>query len=101
MAIGVLGPMSVDGDGASLQPRDRVVLEALAVRPGAVVSPQVLAGALWPDVAPPTWNKVVQGSVVRLRKVLGAAAIATSAAGYRLTIPPDDIDSLRFERLVL
>ena len=47
-----------------------------------------------------TWNKVVQGCVVRLRKVLGAAAIETSPAGYRLTTPPDDVDAHRFERMV-
>mgnify|MGYP006175442187 CR=1 FL=1 len=35
-----------------------------------------LADALWGDVPPPTWNKVVQGCVVRLRKVLGTQAWA-------------------------
>jgi WD40 repeat protein len=43
---------------------------------------------------------VVQGCVVRLRKQLGSHSIETSPAGYRLTIPHDDIDSQRFERAV-
>ena len=42
---------------------------------------------MWGDVPPPTWNKVVQGCVSRLRKVLGVAAIETSPAGYRLDDP--------------
>jgi WD40 repeat protein/DNA-binding SARP family transcriptional activator len=100
VGIAVLGPLRVDGDGASLGPRDRVVLETLAVRPGDVVSAERLADALWADRVPTTWPKVVQGCVVRLRKVLGAEAIETSPQGYRLALPADDIDAGRFERLV-
>ena len=100
VTIAVLGPLSVDGDATSLSPRDRVVLEVLALRPGEVVSAERLADAMWGEVPPPTWNKVVQGCVVRLRKVLGAAAIETSPAGYRLTTPADDVDAHRFERMV-
>jgi WD40 repeat protein/DNA-binding SARP family transcriptional activator len=97
--ISVLGPFQVDGDGSSLGPRDRVVLEVLVLRPGVVVSAERLADAMWGDLVPPTWNKVVQGCVVRLRKVLGSKAIETSPAGYRLTTPPDAVDAHRFERL--
>ena len=99
VTISVLGPLRVNGDGSSLGPRDRVVLEVLVLRPGEVVSAERLADALWADVAPPTWNKVVQGCVVRLRKVLGADAIETSPAGYRLTTPPEEVDAHRFERM--
>ena len=100
VAIAVLGPFTVDGDASSLGPRDRVVLEVLTLRPGEVVSSERLADALWGDAPPPTWNKVVQGCVVRLRKVLGVSAIETSPAGYRLNIAADDIDAHRFERMV-
>jgi WD40 repeat protein/DNA-binding SARP family transcriptional activator len=99
MTISVLGPFMVDGDVASLAPRDRVVLEVLVLRLGEVVSAERLADAMWPDALPPTWIKVVQGSIVRLRKVLGAESIETSAAGYRLTTPPDEVDAHRFERM--
>ena len=101
MAISVLGPLRVDGDASTLGPRDRVVLEALTLRPGEVVSAERLADALWGDVPPPSWNKVVQGCVVRLRKVLGVEAVETSPQGYRLTTSPDEVDAHRFERLVL
>jgi WD40 repeat protein/DNA-binding SARP family transcriptional activator len=100
VGIAVLGPLRVDGEVTSLGPRDRVVLETLAVRPGDVVSAERLADALWAETVPATWPKVVQGCVVRLRKVLGAEAIETSPQGYRLALPADDIDAGRFERLV-
>jgi DNA-binding SARP family transcriptional activator/WD40 repeat protein/energy-coupling factor transporter ATP-binding protein EcfA2 len=99
MAIAVLGPLAVDGD-ARLGPRDRVVLAALVVNPGEPVSADQLGDALWPDEPPETWQKVVQGCVVRLRKALGPGAIETGPHGYRLTVPADDLDKARFERLV-
>ncbi|MFP5254190.1 MAG: BTAD domain-containing putative transcriptional regulator, partial [Actinomycetes bacterium] len=37
---------------------------------------------------------------MRLRKVLGAGAIETTPQGYRLALPPDEVDSHRFERLL-
>jgi WD40 repeat protein/DNA-binding SARP family transcriptional activator len=83
-------------------PRDRVVLVALAVRAGEVVGAAELADALWGQrMPPPTWAKVVQGCVVRLRKLLGVHAIETAPAGYRLAVPLDDIDARRFERAVV
>ena len=71
MRVSVLGPLVVDGGRASLSRRDRVVLTALAMREGEVVSGEQLADALWGDEVPPSWNKVVQGCIVRLRKAFG------------------------------
>jgi WD40 repeat protein/DNA-binding SARP family transcriptional activator len=102
--IALLGPLAVNGHGdaatVSLRPRDRVVLAALAVHPGEVVSAERLADALWGERPPASWNKVVPGCVMRLRRVLGAEAIQTSGHGYRLVVPADEIDAQRFERLV-
>lgn len=100
MRVGVLGPLEIDGVAASLGQRDRVVLQALAVRPGTPVSAETLSDALWGEAPPPSWQKVVQGCVVRLRKVLGAAVIETSPQGYRLVLHVDHLDHLHFERLV-
>ena len=100
VGIAVLGPLAISGDGGSLAPRDRVVLAALTVRRGDVVSAAALADALWRDHPPATWSKQVQASVVRLRRALGAAAIETVADGYRLVVPSDEIDAHRFQRLV-
>lgn len=100
MGVAILGPLLVDGDDTGLGPRDRVVLSALAMRPGETVSAERLADALWGDAPPATWPKVVQGCVVRIRKALGQEAVETSGHGYRLTLPADDVDARRFERLL-
>jgi WD40 repeat protein/DNA-binding SARP family transcriptional activator len=99
--IAVLGPLEVDEGRILLAPRDQVVLEALAARPGETVRADSLADALWGDHLPPSWPKVVQGCVSRLRKALGTTAIVTSGTGYRLVLHRDDIDHLRFEDLLL
>ena len=100
MGIAVLGPLTLEGDHRVLARRDRVVVAALAVRPGEVVSAEQLADAIWPDIPPASWAKVVQGCVARLRKVLGVYAIVTVPSGYRLAVPMDEIDAQRFERAV-
>jgi DNA-binding SARP family transcriptional activator len=96
----LLGPVQLEGEGAELGPRDRVVLEALAVHPGRVVSVDGLADALWADAAPASRGKVIQGCVMRLRRTLGSQSIATDAAGYRLALRGDELDTTQFERLV-
>ena len=96
MRLRVLGPIEA-GDAAGLGPRDRVVLAALAVRPGDALNAEVLADALWGERPPPSWTKVVQGCISRLRRVLGADLISTTSAGYRLTLVDSDRDE--FEAL--
>jgi WD40 repeat protein/DNA-binding SARP family transcriptional activator len=100
VGIALLGPLAVDGDGKAFSPRDRVVLAALALRPGEMVSAERLADALWGEHPPVSWPKVVQGCVVRLRKALGPATIQTAQQGYRLVVHADDVDAQRFEGLV-
>ena len=90
--------MSIDGRSDALGRRDRVVLAALTVRPGEGVTADGLADLLWGDDPPASAAKVVQGCVVRLRKLLGSHAIETTPDGYRLTVPMDQIDAQRFER---
>ncbi len=98
VGIAVLGPLSIDGLAGVPGRRDRAVLSALAVRPGEVLSADQLAEVLWQDEPPASWAKVVQGCVVRLRKVLGPGSIETLPSGYRLTLAHDQIDAQRFER---
>ncbi len=100
MGIAVLGPLSLDDSDVVLGRRDRVVLAALALRPGQAMSSDRLLDALWGDDPPASAGKNLQGCVVRLRKLLGQEAIETSPRGYRLTLPVDDVDAQRFERMV-
>jgi DNA-binding SARP family transcriptional activator/WD40 repeat protein len=64
--------------------RERIVLATLAVRRPEVGTHDQLSQALWPDGAPPTSAKVIQGCVSRLRGLLGVDAITTEDHGYRL-----------------
>lgn len=99
MGITLLGPMTVDGSGR-LGPRDRVVLQALAIRLGQPVSADELIDAVWDDHPPASAAKNLQSCVVRLRKALGPDAITTSPHGYALAVPPDRIDARDFEAQV-
>ena len=99
MGINVLGPLTVDGSGR-LGPHDRVVLQALATRPGQPVSADELIDAVWGDHPPASAPKNLQSCIVRLRKVLGTQAIETSPHGYVLAVPPDHLDAHDFEAQV-
>ncbi|MFC7360764.1 nSTAND1 domain-containing NTPase [Nocardioides astragali] len=99
MSIRVLGPLTVDGADIKGR-RDRIVLAVLACRLGQPVPIDTVADAVWSDEPPPSAAKNLQGCVVRLRRLLGAGAIATTSLGYSLEVPPDDVDVWQFERLV-
>ena len=100
MRIALLGSLEIDDGRTTLAPRERVVLQALACRPGTELSPEALADCLWGEDLPETWHKVIQGCIVRLRKSLGPDAIQTSAHGYRLLMHRDEVDHLSFEHLL-
>jgi WD40 repeat protein/DNA-binding SARP family transcriptional activator len=77
-----------------------MVLEALTIRAGENVTVDWLADALWGEEPPASAHKNLQSCIARLRKELGRDAIETTASGYRLALPPTDIDSHSFEHLV-
>ncbi len=95
MGIRVLGPMSVD-DGPELGRRDRVVLTVLLLERPRTVSPDRLEDVLWPEGAPVTSAKVIQGCVARLRGMLDHDCIATTDHGYRMA-HIGDVDAAAFE----
>jgi DNA-binding SARP family transcriptional activator/WD40 repeat protein len=99
MGVQVLGPTRIDGSDVALTRRDAVVLSALCVRPGEAMPVDVLADALWGEHLPKSWSKVVQGAVVRLRKLLGTNSIETTQTGYRVHLPDGGLDTHEFERL--
>src|SRR5262249_4727686 len=98
MRIAVLGPLEIDEGSARLGARDRVVLSALAMNPGQLLTPKQLADAVWGDSPPATWSKSIQGCISRLRKLLGTDTIETSVHGYRLRVPSDAVDAVEFDR---
>lgn len=100
MEVHVLGALTLDDGRIPLARRERAVLSALTVRAGASLSTDALAAALWGDELPASWSKVIQGCVMRLRRLIAPARIETTPLGYRLLADRVEIDADQFERLV-
>jgi predicted ATPase/DNA-binding SARP family transcriptional activator len=102
--IGILGPFEVDTDNgvAADVPgaRLRALLIALALEPGRVVSKTTLVDWIWGEQPPADTANALQRLVSRLRKALPEGSIEGHPGGYRLTVEPDAVDAVRFERLV-
>jgi DNA-binding SARP family transcriptional activator/predicted negative regulator of RcsB-dependent stress response len=102
LEIRLLGPFEVIRDGQVVpltSSRLRSVLASIAMSPGEVVSIDDIGTALWAGELPDDPRGSVQTYVARLRRLLGADVIVTEGSGYRLQIPPEDIDAHRFLRL--
>jgi DNA-binding SARP family transcriptional activator/tetratricopeptide (TPR) repeat protein len=104
LAVGLLGPLRVSLDGRTVTltaGRLRTLLAVIAMAAGRPVSVDRLATALWDGDPPADARKAVQMYVARLRKALGGgASIDNTPAGYVLRVEPDQVDALRFLRLV-
>jgi DNA-binding SARP family transcriptional activator len=103
LRVNILGPLEASQDGTSLTlPRGRtaLLLAILAMSAGHPVSVDRLGDLIWPEQQPERIRGSLHSLVARLRGQLGADAIATAADGYALDIHPDQVDLLRFRRLV-
>jgi LuxR family transcriptional regulator, maltose regulon positive regulatory protein len=80
--------------------KQRALLALLALRPGQPVSADRLIDVLWGDGQAAHPANALQAQIGQLRRTLGPAAIVTSDTGYALDVGPDDVDVVRFERLV-
>ncbi|HEX5618182.1 MAG TPA: BTAD domain-containing putative transcriptional regulator [Solirubrobacteraceae bacterium] len=104
MEFRILGPLEVRADGRAVAvpgAKPRAVLAVLLLNANQAVTPDQLALALWGEDAPAGAINTVQVHISRLRKALGnTEALATTPGGYRLSLDPDDLDALRFDRLV-
>jgi predicted ATPase/DNA-binding SARP family transcriptional activator len=103
--VALLGPFEVQNSTGDWRPvagaRLRDLIARLALAGGRPVSTSALAEAVWGEEPPADLANALQTLVSRARRALGdAAAVEQSAAGYRLAVLPDDVDALRFERLV-
>ena len=80
--------------------KQRALLALLALQRGQPVSADRLIDALWGDGQAANPANALQAQIGQLRRTLGPAAILTSEAGYALTAGPDEVNVVRFERLV-
>src|SRR3954449_9748061 len=108
MELLLLGPIEASVDGVPVRlgaAKQRAVLAMLALRANATVSADELMEGLWGEHPPATAPKMVQQYVSQLRRLLGDGnggppAIGTRGRSYELRTEPDDVDALRFTRLV-
>ncbi|WP_328614033.1 winged helix-turn-helix domain-containing protein [Amycolatopsis sp. NBC_00355] len=104
MQIGMLGPFEVrtDDGGTAEVPgaRLRGLVIALALEPGHVVPKAALVDWIWGEHPPAEAANALQRLVSRLRKALPEGSVEGQPDGYRLNVAPDDVDAVKFERLV-
>ena len=104
MQIRILGSFEVQTDDGVFADvpgtRLRGLLIALALEPGHVVPKATLVDWIWGERPPSEAANALQRLVSRLRKALPDGVIEGQSDGYRLTVEPDAVDAVRFERLV-
>ncbi len=104
MEFRILGPLEVVDRGHTLAlggPKQRALLAALLMAPNRAVSIDRLSEVLWPTRPPAAAANALQFHVSQLRKLLGdSGVLVTQEPGYLVRVDPDQLDLLRFERLV-
>ncbi|MER5433791.1 BTAD domain-containing putative transcriptional regulator [Streptomyces sp. NPDC002588] len=98
--LGTTQALRPDGTTVSVGgARLRALLTVLALRVGRSVPVGLLVEEVWAGDPPADAPAALQALVGRLRRVLGADAVASGEGGYRLAAAPDAVDLHRFERL--
>jgi serine/threonine protein kinase/ABC-type glycerol-3-phosphate transport system substrate-binding protein len=103
MEFRLLGPVEVR-EGHRLPPlggpKQRTLLAYLILRANELVTVERLIDAIWADDPPDTARNTLQTYIKHLRKAVGPERIQRRASGYVLVADPDEVDVLRFERMV-
>jgi DNA-binding SARP family transcriptional activator len=108
----ILGPLEVTRNGASVAlqgMKQRIVLAALVSAANDVVSVDRLVDWLWQWSVPAKASAIIQAHVSRLRRILepnrqpwaAPELLLRRSPGYLLQVEPDQVDALRFERLLV
>ncbi|WP_431878774.1 BTAD domain-containing putative transcriptional regulator [Amycolatopsis sacchari] len=102
----ILGPLEVAVAGHPVAlggPKPRLLLAALLLQPGVVVSTDALVEVLWPGSAPRSAAANIRTYVHSLRRRLTEAdsslaeRIQGRTGGYAVTVEPGELDSAVFE----
>ncbi len=100
----ILGPMEISRAGESISvssPKLRILLTALLLNSGTVVSVDDLTDYLWNESQPTNPRAALQTLIRRLRILLGNdELIKNFGSGYRIQIDGDQLDLIRFRNLV-
>lgn len=104
--FGILGPLQVVDAARVIRPvraaKQRVVLAALLLGGGTLVSTQRMSEALWDVSPPPNAPSVMRTYVARLRRDLGplGARVIRLPGGWAIRLnPPDELDLAEVEQL--
>lgn len=106
MEFQILGPLEVrSGDGPLPLggPHQRTLLALLLLHANEAVGRERLIDEIWGEAPPKTAHVSLNGYVSRLRKLMpseSGVVIETRSDGYALRLPPEQLDSNRFETLV-
>jgi predicted ATPase/DNA-binding SARP family transcriptional activator len=104
MEIALLGPLLATRDGRRLElggAQPRLLLALLALDPGRVVGADRLIDGIWGERLPSEPANALQVVVSRLRRALAPdQPVVSQPPGYLLAVEPDQVDAVRFERLV-
>lgn len=98
--VDVLGPLTAHRAGEPVEvgpPRQALLAGVLALHPGQPVAVDELAAVVWGERPPPNCVNLLHTYVSRLRRRLGAEALARDRGGYALL--PDASDVLEFTDL--
>jgi DNA-binding SARP family transcriptional activator len=98
--VALLGPLIIDtGQGRVLlsAPKERAVLEMLALRAGRVVTVESLHEGLWGDSPPLSAAKTAQTYISHLRRLLPSGTLTTAGRGYVLDVDEGSVDAACFE----
>jgi len=96
--LGVLGPLQVRQDGASVVipgTKARAILTMLGLHSGSVVSADTLVELLWGQDPPRTAVKALQTHISSLRRTLGDGFVVTQGAGWILA--ESEVDAARYK----
>lgn len=103
MRIRILGGWAPEHDGAPVEivgDRQRALLFRLALDPQTHLGYRAIAEDVWPDDLPENPRAALQSLVSRLRAQLPVDIVASTPGGYRLELPRDAVDAVRFQDLV-
>ncbi|WP_433659768.1 AfsR/SARP family transcriptional regulator [Nocardia sp. CA-128927] len=102
VVVALLGEIALRRDGALTAlpgARSRLLLAALAMRPGRSRSAQSLIDDVWGEQPPRAPMNALHTQVSRLRSALPDGALEIGPAGYRLTLHADQVDLTRVAEL--
>ena len=103
MQVRILGPFQLEDGGRQITVggvRQRAVFADLVLNANEVVPSEQLLVELWGEDSPPSAANALQAAISRLRRVLPAGRLTTTARGYMLRLFPAELDVAQFEQLI-